>query len=185
MKKAVLILLNVSLLVSCITSKEVAIETVEVETSEDDVINKINHYVNGIDSYVYHINASSKDVDSISSDELLSFKNSHHITKSITEKNTTLYKNRIVKVKHRDYFENNFVKLKSFYYDEDNLVCVKIYEIFPSRKENEGRIYKRNLYYHENELILDSKETDSKYETNELLSLGVEQLKEEYQSQLE
>lgn len=179
MNKLVLILVLFSVLVSCKVKNEVVDVSAE-EKHKAELIKKIDNYVNGVDSYVYQINASSKDFDSISVDELKWFRKSHHITKHISEKNKTFYKNKIIKLKKKESLENNFVKLKAFYYDNDDLVCVKIYEIFPSRELEEDKVYQRNLYYNNKKLILDSKESDAKYQTKELLDIGFEKLQEEY-----
>lgn len=150
-----------------------------------ELVIKIENYVNGVDGFVYHINASSKDFDSISVDELKHFKKKKVLTKNISEKNTTFYRQKVVKVKQKDYLENNFVKLKAFYFDEDDLVCIKIYELFPSGEDNDDvRIYKRRLYFKDKKLLLDSSEgeDEGKSEIEDLLSFGVTQLEQEYQS---
>lgn len=181
MKKIILILVLFSVFLSCKTTE--TIEVVDVEAkNKTELIKKIDNYVNGVDSYVYHINASSKDFDSISIDELKWFRKSNHITKHISEKNKTFYKNKIIKLKQKESLENNFVKLKAFYFDNDDLVCVKVYEIFPSKELEEEKIYQRNLYYNNKKLILDSKKSDTKYKTEDLLEAGLEQLNEEYQN---
>ena len=185
MRRVVVILILFSVLFSCKTKEVVSENNSAEEIKRAELIKKIDSYVNGVDSYVYHINATSKDFDSISIDELKWFRKSNHITKHVSEKNKTLYKNKIIKLKKKESLENNFVKLKAFYYDNDDLVCVKIYEIFPSRALEEEKIYQRNLYYNNKELILDSKKSDTKYQTKELLDAGLEQLNEEYQLHLQ
>ena len=180
MKNFFLIVLFFIVVVSC-KSKKVGPDPNELRKKE--LVKKIDNYIDGVDGFVYHINASSKDFDSISVNELKDFKKKKIITKNITEKNTTFYRQKIVKVKHKDYLENNFVKLKAFYFDNDDLVCIKIYELFPSEENtDEVRVNKRRIYFKQNELLLDSSEKDEKMETIELLNFGVAQLVAEYQS---
>ncbi|SDX48688.1 hypothetical protein SAMN05444411_10640 [Lutibacter oricola] len=182
MNRFFLVCFLIILMVSCKTK---VVEPDPNELIKRELVKKIDNYVNGVDSFVYHVNASSKDFDSISVDELKNFKKKKRITKNVSEKNTTFYRQKIVKVKHKDYLENNFVKLKAFYFDEDELVCIKIYELFPSEEiSSKAKVYKRVLYFKKNELLLDSSNKDEKYETNELLNFGVAQLEEEYQSKL-
>lgn len=171
------------LLFSC-REKVVVVESISEEKKEQikNVVN-IENYVNDIDSYIYHINVSTKDYDSISADELLSLKKIGHLTKNISEKDITYKNSKIIKVKYRDFLENNFIKVKSFYYDEDALVCVKIYELLPTTA-GLGKFYNRKIYYKNNALLLDSGENDDKYESNEVLSFAVEKLTREYQTAL-
>ena len=141
----------------------------------------IEEYVTDIESFVMHINVSTKDFDSISVAELNSIKTSRHFTKNVTQKNLIYRNGKIVKVKYRDFLENNFIKIKSFYYDEDELVCVKIYELLPSISQG-AKIYSRKIYYKENSLLYDSNIKDNKYHTKKLLSFATQKLEEEYEA---
>lgn len=170
--------LTVGILIILISCKQ---KTVVNETTK--IVHDIENYVNGIESFIHHINISTKDSDSISINELKFIKNSHNITINITDKNVTYRNRKIVKVKFRDYLENNFVKVKSFYYDQDELVCVRIYELLPTEDKKTG-IYKRILYYKKNKLLLDSNKSDFKYQNEDLLSFGMEKLEKEYQSKI-
>lgn len=173
------------LFISIVSCKTKVVVSNSNDLIKKELVKKIDNYVNGVDGFVYHINASSKDFDSISVDELKNFKKKKILTKNVSEKNTTYYRQKVVKFKHKDYLENSFVKLKAFYFDEDDLVCVKIYELFPSGEDNNDiKVYKRRLYFKEKELLLDSSKEEGKSEINELLNFGVDQLEKEYQSKL-
>ncbi|WP_372746553.1 hypothetical protein [Lutibacter sp.] len=183
MRKIFIFLIATSLF-SCNGKKTVAVEELSEEKKEiiKKVVN-IERYVNDIDSYIYHINVSTKDYDSISENEILSLTKLGHITKNISEKDITYKNSKIIKVKYRDFLENNFIKVKSFYYDYDNLICVKIYELLPT-STGEGKIYSRKIYYKNDGLLFDTGENDSKYKPAEVLAFGSQKLNLEYQASL-
>ena len=176
MKKKVIVGFLI-VLFSCKPKAVVVVEKVEQE------VNEIENYVNEIESFIHHINIKTKDSDSISISELKFIKNAYPLTLNITDKNVIFRNKKIVKVKYKDYLESNFIKVKSFYYNRDNLVCVRIYELLPT-VEGEGSIYKRVLYYKKNKLLLDSNESDYKYQNTDFLNFGIAKLKEEYQSKI-
>ncbi len=179
--KKILFLVVLVAVVSCKQKQVVTILPAITVKAQKERIDEIEQYVNSIESYIHHINISSKGSDSLSLAEINAIKDSRHFTKNITEKNTTYKNNKIVKVKYRDYLENNFLKVKSFYYDDDALVCIKIYELLPKLK---GEVYKRQIYFQNGRLLLDTKQ-DEKYKSDQLLSASIEQLSEAYQSNLD
>jgi hypothetical protein len=180
--KKLLFFIVLGFIFSC-KQKQVIVEQTMLIKSNAVNVDLIEEYVNGVDSYIYHINLNTKDSDSLSFDELNSLKKSKHFTKNITEKDITLRNNKVVKVKYKDFLENNFIKIKSFYYDNDALVCIKVYELLPTLN-GESKVYNRRLYYNNNVLLLDTKENDGKYQNESLLSFGVEKLEEVYQSKI-
>ena len=176
MKKIIPFLLLI-LMLAC-KQKQIVVEVIPQPPKE---VYDIEEYVNDIESFVLHINVSTKDFDSISIAELNSIKTSRHFTKNVTQKNLIYRNGKIVKVKYRDFLENNFIKIKSFYYDEDVLVCVKIYELLPSIS-SKAKIYSRKIYYKENSLLFDSNINDHKYQNKKLLSFATQKLEEEYEA---
>jgi len=145
---------------------------------------KKSSYLNFIDSYVSHINLASKDRDTFTADEQNSINTAKGFKHNTAQKRVIYRNNEIVKVKYIDFLDHNFIKLKSFYYKQNQLVCIRINELLPS-KTQKARIYQRTLYYHNNELLLDSKQKDKKYNNKTLLNLGQEKLQEEYQSEVD
>jgi hypothetical protein len=165
-------------IISC-TGKRAVVDKAPIVPIEE--INKIEDYVNDIESFVHHINISTKDFDSISVNELNTIKNSRHFTKNISQKNLIYRNGKIVKVKYRDFLENNFIKIKSFYYNDDDFVCVKIYELLPT-VDRKNKVYSRKIYFKENSLLYDSNLNDKKYENKSLHTFAIQKLEEEYQS---
>ena len=157
-------------------------QNLSFNSEEFNTLSKIEGYVNSVDSYIYHINVSSKDTDSITIKELHEFDNSRRFKKNVTEKKVTYSKSKIVKVKYKDFLQNTFYKIKSFYYDNDSLVCVKITELLPDGANS--KMYTRKIYYHNNKVLFDTKKQDVKYQPSSLQNFGLIQLEEEYQSKL-
>ncbi|MCF6180760.1 hypothetical protein [Lutibacter sp.] len=151
-----------------------------------DTVEEINFtaektdYINFINTYVSHINKSSKDTDFFTDKEIKSINVSKGFKRNIAKKRVIYRNNEIIKVKYIDFLEHNFIKLKSFYYQNNHLVFIRINELLPS-KTKKARTYQRTLYYRNNKLLLDSKQKDKKYSSKFLLHLGQEKLQKEYQ----
>jgi hypothetical protein len=145
---------------------------------------KENSYINFIDSYVSHINLSSKDSDNFSEADQKSI-NAKKGFKNNTSKKRVIYRNNeIVKIKYTEILDHNFIKLKSFYYNNNHLIYIKVNELLPSNTKK-VRTYQRALYFHNSKLLLDSNEKDKKYNDKFLLNLGQKKLQEEYQFELD
>ncbi|MDO9593400.1 MAG: hypothetical protein Q7J19_00250, partial [Lutibacter sp.] len=59
--------------------------------------------------------------------------------------------------------------------------CIKLYEILPN-EFNEATLYKRTVYYHNDQPISDSDVMKPEHNTQSLALLGREYLKKEYLS---
>jgi len=182
--KKISYLIVISLL-SCFNAGNLIAQDEALDKVEETNFNtKNDSYVNFIDSYVSHINISSKDSDSFSEEELKSINISKGFKHNSNQKQVIYRNNEIVKVQYKEYLEHNFIKLKSFYYNQNHLICIKINELLPS-KTNKVKKYQRTLYYHNNKLLLDSNQKDKKYNDKNLLNLGLEKLQKEYQTKVD
>jgi len=152
-----------------------------VDDQQKAYTTNFNHTIQYIDSYTSNIDVKTNDYHKNTVHDLKINSNKRIITTNESDKKVTLKNNVIVKVRYSDHLHNNFIKSKEFYYSNDALVCIKVNNIVPN-KLNQPDLYKRTIYVEGNKAILDSNEQDSELSSNELVSLGVELLKEEYLS---
>lgn len=99
-----------------------------------------------------------------------------------SDKNVVYKNNSIVRVKFKDHLHNNFIKSKVFYYDNDELVCIKLIDVLPNEL-NEVGLRERTIYIHDSKPISESEfSSTNDSPLNELVVMGQEYLKNEYQS---
>jgi len=152
-----------------------------VDDQQKTYTTNFNHTIQYIDSYTSNIDYKTNDFHKNTLHDLKINNDKRIITTNESDKKVTLKNKTIVKVRYNDHLHNNFIKSKEFYYSNDALVCIKVNNIIPN-KLNKAAMYKRVIYVEDNKAILDSNEQDSVLSSNELVSLGVELLKEEYLS---
>jgi len=152
-----------------------------VDDQQKTYTTNFNHTIQYIDSYTSNIDYKTNDFNKNTLHDLKINNDKRIITTNESDKKVTLKNKTIVKVRYNDHLHNNFIKSKEFYYSNDALVCIKVNNIIPN-KLNKAAMYKRVIYVEDNKAILDSNEQDSVLSSNELVSLGVELLKEEYLS---
>jgi len=147
--------------------------------SKEVASKNVHHRIQNIDYYTSNIDYKTKDFYQVTLDDLKINDNKRLITSNESDKKVILKNKAIVKVRYSDHLHNNFIKCKEFYYSNDALVCIKVNNIIPN-KLNKAGAYKRVIYVEDNKAISDSDKQDSALSSNELVSLGVELLKEEY-----
>ncbi|NLP59067.1 hypothetical protein HGB55_12870 [Lutibacter sp. B1] len=158
------------------TGEVFPIKTITLSTTET-----IKQKVNFIDSYVSKIDYRTNTIDYFNIEELYTQNGKRTISINESKKDIVFKNNSIVKVKYNDHLYNNFIKSKAFYYNNDELVCIKVFEILPNT-DNKSTLYKRTIYVYDNKPILDSDLLNSTNTSTDLVVLGQEYLKNEYQS---
>lgn len=141
----------------------------------------VENRMNVINSYISNIDFKANDFNHFNIDELVIHGDKRMITSNESERNIVLKNKSIVRVKYKDHLANNFIKSKVFYYDNDELICIKIYEILPN-EFNKSTLYHRAIYFHNNLPISDSDELSQTNQTQNLVVLAQEYLKNEYLS---
>jgi len=134
-----------------------------------------------IESYITKIDFKANDNLTLDINSLSINGDKRIITTDESDKNVVYKNNSIVRVKFKNHLHNNFIKSKVFYYDNDELVCIKLIDILPNEL-NEVGLRQRTIYIHDNKPISDSDILSSTDVSNELVALGQEYLKNEYQS---
>ena len=134
-----------------------------------------------LELYISYIDHNSNDITNFSADSLKIDGDKKIITKNESTKKVVLKNNAIVKVRYHEHLKNNLINSKEFYYDNNSLVCIKLNHISPNNL-NQLILYQRVIYVEDEVLISDSDEFNSKLPSNELVSLGVDYLKNEYNS---
>lgn len=134
-----------------------------------------------IQSYISKIDFKAKDNLTLDISSLIINDDKRIITTDESDKSVVYKNNSIVRVRYKNHLHNNFIKSKVFYYDNDELVCIKLIDILPNEL-NEVGLSQRTIYIHDNKPISDSDLLSSTDASNELVALGQEFLKNEYQS---
>lgn len=134
-----------------------------------------------IQSYISKIDFKAKDNLTLDISSLIINGDKRIITTDESDKSVVYKNNSIVRVRYKNHLHNNFIKSKVFYYDNDELVCIKLIDILPNEL-NEVGLSQRTIYIHDNKPISDSDLLSSTDASNELVALGQEFLKNEYQS---
>lgn len=180
--KIFLFLLLLALIFSCNSASTITeINAAALNNSKNLKSAIIEKRMDFIDSYISKIDFKANDINQFNVDELEIQGNKRIITSNKSEKNIVLKNKSIVRVKYKDHLANNFIKSKVFYYDNDALICIKIYEILPN-EFNKATLYQRAIYFHDNLPISDSDELNQKNNTESLVFLAQEYLKNEYLS---
>lgn len=135
--------------------------------------------VQNIESYISHIDHNSNDKSNFTTDNLKINGSKRIITENESTKKVILKNKEIVKVKYLEHLKNNFIKSKEFYYNNNSLVCIKLTQILPN-KHNQSVLYQRVIYIDDEKLISDSDASNSNISSNDLVTLGVNYLKKEY-----
>ena len=147
----------------------------ESATNSEDVVQKVQF----INSYISKIDFKADDSDILNSNRLIIDGDNRIITTDEFKKDIILKNNSIVRVKYKDHLHNNFIKSKIFYYDNNELVCIKIHKILPNNL-NEATLYQRTIYVHNQKAISDTDYSDLTDTPDDLVTLGQENLKNEY-----
>lgn len=180
--KIFLILFLLTLIVSCNSASTITeINVAALNSSKNSNADVIEKRMDFIDSYISKIDFKANDLNQFNVEELEIHGDKRIITSNESEKNVVLRNKSIVRVKYKDHLTNNFIKSKVFYYDDDALICIKIYEILPN-EFNKATLYQRAIYFHNNLPISDTDELNQKNNTESLVVLAQEYLKNEYLS---
>jgi hypothetical protein len=179
MLKNIIFLFLLSLLVSCNSSSLIA-DT----TSYNHNVSGINsdfftQKIQSINSYVSNVDSKSNDIISFNSNHLKIEGSKRIITENESIKKVILKNNSIVKVRYKEHLQNNLINSKEFYYNNDSLVCIKLNHISPNHL-NQAILYQRVIYVKDELSIADSDEFNSQITSNELVSMGIKNLKDEY-----
>ena len=179
MIKKLLFLFLFSFIVSCNSISSIADMTSDYTKTEKRNANFFSERVQNIHSYISNIDYKSNDINNFTSDHLRIDGNKRNITENESTKKVILKNNAIVKVRYKEHLQNNLINSKEFYYNNDSLVYIKLNHISPNHL-NQSVLYQRVIYVKDEKSIADSDEFNLELSSNELVSLGIDYLKEEY-----
>jgi hypothetical protein len=179
MLKNILFLFLFSLIVSCNSTSSITDIGNYYNKTEKFNSDFFTQKVQSINSYVSNVDSKSNDIVSFSANHLKIDGNKRNITENESIKKIILKNNSIVKVRYKEHLQNNLINSKEFYYNNDSLVCIKLNHISPNHL-NQAILYQRVIYVKDKKTIADSDEFNSQITSNELVSIGLKSLKDEY-----
>ena len=179
MLKNILFLFLFSLIVSCNSSLLITDANYYYNKTGENNTDFFAQKVQSINSYVSKVDSKSNDIVNFSANHLKIDGSKRIITENESVKKIILKNNSIVKVRYKEHLQNNLINSKEFYYNNDSLVCIKLNHISPNHL-NQAILYQRVIYVKDEKSIADSDEFNSQITSNELVTMGIKNLKEEY-----
>lgn len=179
MIKKISSLFLLALIVSCNTSLSIAEMPNYFSNKKKIDVSFFAERIQNIDSYISYIDYNSNDTSNFSADNLKSEGKKRVISGNESSKKVILKNKEIVKVRYFEYLKNNLINSKEFYYNNNSLVCIKLNDI-TLNNSNQSVLNQRIIYVEDEKSISDSGEFNAKLSSRDLVHLGVDSFKKEY-----